>query len=91
MDECVLMDVRYNRMDCEMDIAATHCNGCRLNLAALLVADPGNFMHDILGIRAHIDRKTGKLTDHFLPRFAESNNIARIRENLTRKEEPGSE
>ncbi len=60
----------YNLQDVQMDIAATHLNGCPLRLADLLAADDFNFSHDVFGIRRHLDRETGKLTGHFLPRFS---------------------
>jgi len=53
-----------------MDIAATHLNGCPLKLEAWLAADDFNFFHDIYGIYNNLDRKTGKLKNCFLPRFA---------------------
>lgn len=72
------MRVRYGlpawdgeqRLSSEMDVTACHCNGCPLRLEELLAADDFNFMHDMAGIRNHIDRETGKLMDHFLPRFS---------------------
>lgn len=60
----------YPLMDAEMDVTATHANGCPLDLAKLLAADDFNFAHDVFGIRGHIDRRTGKLDGHFLPRCA---------------------
>ena len=36
----------------------------------LLAADDLNFLHDVGGIRRHVNRQTGKLEDHFTPRFA---------------------
>ena len=60
----------YDTMDAEMDISATHSNGCPLDLEKLLAFDDFNFMHDITGIRNCISRKTGKLTKCFLPRSA---------------------
>ncbi len=62
-------------VDCDflstsMDIEAVHCNGCPLDLNALLVADDFNFAHDVFGIERHIDRNNGRLRDFFLPRFA---------------------
>jgi len=60
----------YPMMDADMDITATHVNGCPLKLDALLAADEFNFAHDVFGIRWHINRETGKLEDLFLPRFA---------------------
>lgn len=62
--------VDYDRMSCHMDISACHSNGCPLQLERMLNADDLNFAHDVFGIRKHIDRRTGVLTGHFLPRFA---------------------
>lgn len=56
------------RLDLDMDLCATHANGCPMDFAKLLAADDFNFAHDIYGIRRHIDRTTGKLTRCFLPR-----------------------
>lgn len=53
-----------------MDLTATHANGCPLDLAGLLAADPLNFLHDVSGIARRIDRNTGQLRDCFTPRFA---------------------
>ena len=64
--------IRTDIMALEMDIAACHCNGCPLKLAELLEVDDFNFMHDIYGISAHLDRETGELRGCFLPRFAQS-------------------
>lgn len=61
----------YPIMDATMDIDACHSNGCPLKLQELLEADDFNFAHDAFGIRAHIDRTTGKLQDCFLPRYAQ--------------------
>src|SRR5688572_17052120 len=51
-----------------MDLEATHCNGCPLDLQALANAAPAHFNHDILGIRQHLDRDTGKLGGDWTPR-----------------------
>lgn len=53
-----------------MDITACHCNGCELDLNKLLEAPDSDFIHDVFGIRRHIDRSTGRLGDCFLPRCA---------------------
>lgn len=53
-----------------MDINATHSNGCPLRLGMLEGADEPDFIHDVLGIRRHINRKTGHLEDCFIPRSA---------------------
>ena len=59
----------YSVSETSMDVLAAHLNGCRLRLRGLLEAGSGDFMHDVSGIRAHLDRKTGKLGDCFSPRF----------------------
>lgn len=65
-------DLTISKVDLHMDIEACHLNGCPLRLADLLKADLGNFGHDVFGIQRYIDRRTGKLTNHFLPRFYDS-------------------
>lgn len=60
--------------DIQMDITATHCNGNPLRLQDLLDADDFNFIHDVAGIRRHLDRTTGKLQDMFSPRFSKREN-----------------
>lgn len=60
-------------LDClslRMDLMACHANGCPMNFQKLLDADDFNFTHDVSGIMRHLNRKTGKLEDCFLPRFA---------------------
>lgn len=52
-----------------MDITAAHI-ASPLKLDELLNADNENFMHDVFGIRKHINRKTGNLDGIFAPRFA---------------------
>jgi hypothetical protein len=61
----------YTVVDAQMDITCCHLNACRLRLDELASADPFNFSHDVFGIRGHLNRKTGKLEDCFLPRFAQ--------------------
>jgi len=56
--------------DWTMDITATHCNGCALDLARFAGGDDFNFAHDIAGIARHLNRSTGQLEGYFLPRFA---------------------
>lgn len=61
---------RANHIEVAMDITATHANGCPLDLKRLLEAKDFDFAHDIVGIGAHLDRETGKISDHFWPRHA---------------------
>jgi hypothetical protein len=60
----------YPLIDARMDICATHANGNRLRLAELLAADQTNFGHDVFGIRRYLNRETGQLFGHFVPRFS---------------------
>lgn len=53
-----------------MDVTACHANGCPLKLRDLLGADDLDFVHDVFGIRNHINRSTGQLENCFLPRYA---------------------
>ena len=60
----------YRRNICIYDITITHINGCPLNLRKLLKAPDFEFCYDVLGIRKHIDRRTGKLRNDFSPKSA---------------------
>lgn len=62
-------EIDRSAFDIDMDITATHCNGNPLRLNDLLAADDFNLLHDVSGIAHHLDRETGKLGGHFLPRF----------------------
>ncbi len=53
-----------------MDLTACHANGCPMDFQRLLDADNFNFSHDVFGINRHINRRTGKLSNCFLPRFS---------------------
>ena len=59
-----------NYLEISMDLEACHTSGCPLDLEKLLLSEPRDFAHDILGIAHHIDRNTGKLADCFDPRCA---------------------
>jgi len=66
---------RRKVMEIEMDLAATHLNGCPLDLDRLEEASDVNLMHDIGGIARHLDRDessdtAGQLLNCFFPRFA---------------------
>lgn len=62
----------YSLVHAEMDLIATHANGCPMDFARLLSSDDFNFTHDFCGIKAKLDRGTGKLVDCFVPRFAKA-------------------
>ena len=55
-----------------MDLTATHANGCPLRLTELLQAPDFDFAHDLFGIEHHLNRETGKLGDYFFPRCAKA-------------------
>lgn len=58
----------FDRLTIRMDISAVHAH-TPLDLEEWSKADDENFVHDLGGIRRHLDRDTGKLTDCFVPRF----------------------
>lgn len=66
-----------DRASLEMDLVATHANGCPIDFQRLLDAEQFVFTHDIFGIMRHLDRRSGKLTMCFIPRCAMQYSIAR--------------
>jgi hypothetical protein len=66
-----LLFKNYPRLMADMDLCAANGNNGnrKLDLERLLVADDFNFTHDICGIARHMNRTTGRLGDHFVPRF----------------------
>lgn len=58
------------RMSVHMDLCACHANGCPLDFEKLATTDDFTLAHDVAGIIAYMDRETGRLTGHFLPRCA---------------------
>lgn len=62
-------DITSDRQSIHMDITACHCSGNPLRLQDMLDADDFNFAHDFFGINRHIDRETGEMMNHFVPRF----------------------
>jgi hypothetical protein len=63
-------DIQYDFQTAMMDITAVHANGTPLRLDDLLAFPDFDFAHDVFGIRRHLDRETGKLGGHFIPRCA---------------------
>lgn len=60
----------FDREELSMDLIACHANGCPLDFDRLLIAPDFDFSHDINGIQRNIDRMTGELKNHFVPRCA---------------------
>ena len=65
-----------NRDVVALDLMECHTKACPLKLEALAKADDFNLMHDVSGIFRHMDSKAGKLTDCFLPRYADVRRMA---------------
>lgn len=59
-----------DKLSLTMDLEATHSNGCPMDFVKLLNAPSFDFIHDVGGIRRHLDRNTGALLDCFRPRCA---------------------
>lgn len=61
----------YHRINLLMDLtAADGVNGNdQLDWDRLLAADDFNFLHDVCGISRHMNRETGEIGGHFLPRM----------------------
>ena len=70
VDRVVVLLPTVSRHDCMRALHAVHSNGCPLDLSQLLAFDDFNFLHDIVGIYRHLDRKSGELRDCFVPRCA---------------------
>lgn len=72
--------IDYIQRDAMMDITACHANGCPLELEKMAATqeDDADVLHDLLGIRRHIDRNTGALRDCFVPRYAQANHMPRV-------------
>lgn len=64
-------DQKVNFIDLMMDLTACHTNGNPLRLKELAAANDFNFVHDVFGIRRHLDRETGQLDGRFSPRFTD--------------------
>lgn len=62
--------INYSVIDMVMDLDACHSNGCPLDFQKLLEAPDFDFIHDVLGIRRHINHRTGEIENCFLPRCA---------------------
>jgi Family of unknown function (DUF6874) len=60
--------VSFDTFECDMDLTACHANGCPMDFAKLLAAPDFDFIHDVAGIRRHINRETGQIENCFMPR-----------------------
>lgn len=69
-DRMTIINPEIDSRDVTMSLTACHANGNPLDLECLFLADDSNFIHDVLGICRHINKKTGKLNDYFVPRYS---------------------
>lgn len=53
------------------ELTLCHLNACPLRLEAMMNGDLFNLAHDVYGIHAHLNHKTGKLDNLFVPRYRE--------------------
>lgn len=67
---CALYGVRANRGTILMDLVACHFRAQKLRLNDLLVAADFHLMHDVAGIRRHLNRADHTLGNCFSPCFA---------------------
>jgi len=63
------IDIIRDPIDIQMDVESVHASS-GLRLYDFANADPFSFAHDIFGINRNLNRDTGKLENHFLPRFS---------------------
>ncbi len=57
------------RQDIEMDLCVVDAFNYPLDFPRMLKAEAADLMHDIHGIRANLNRKSGKLDNCFVPRL----------------------
>lgn len=59
----------FDRLSLMMDLNVAF-NQCKIDIDRLNNFDEFNFIHDVVGIQRHINRQTGLIEDHFIPRCA---------------------
>ena len=70
------LDIKVKAPYIEAEIEFVHREVCPLRLKDFAEADDGNFAHDIGGIHRHLNMGQKKLEDCFLPRFADTEQMA---------------
>ena len=66
---CERLNIHRDKLSLVMDIEFAH-EACPMRLTDLLSADESNFIHDICGIQANINRETKELDNFFVPRYS---------------------
>lgn len=67
------------KMTWHMDLLAAH-NSNPLRLQDMVSGPDFDFVHDVFGIRRHLNRETGELGDCFSPRFSRRGTHAEAQE-----------
>ena len=68
-DYALRLGLKRDKLSLVMDLQTAH-HACPLNLDGLLAASDSDFIHDVNGIIANLNRETGELENCFLPRCA---------------------
>ncbi len=69
VDRARSLGIQRSKLNLMMDISATQEN-CPMKLQEWFNADDFDFLHDVVGIVNNLNRKTFKLENCFLPRYA---------------------
>lgn len=69
-DRAAVINPNYDKTTVMMDLLVLLETGVKMRWEDLLNAPQFDFMHDIAGINAHLNRDTYKLEDCFWPRYA---------------------
>lgn len=59
-----------NVLSTRMDLTAVTTGDAPLDLKKMLTVEASTLAHDIYGIRDNLNRETGRLENHFMPRCA---------------------
>lgn len=70
------LDIKVKAPYIAAEIEFVHREVCPLRLKDFADADESNFAHDIGGIHRHLNMAQKKLEDCFLPRFADTEQMA---------------
>ena len=69
VERAMQYELGVERLHLELDIAAVH-SVTPLHLEGLLKAAKQDFLHDVVGIINHLNRRTGELENCFSPRYS---------------------
>ena len=69
---CFIGRPAYRVPQCTRDLINVHTFCCPLDFKRLLAAGDYDFLHDILGIRVHLDRRTGQIRHNYPLRCAKT-------------------